>query len=76
MEYIIITLLVINLIVGIISIFKNINESYITERLGKYKAIGPVILGLKKPINDLSRGAKTPDVESLSYITALQVVAK
>ena len=35
MEYIIITLLVINLIIGIISIFKNINESYITERLGK-----------------------------------------
>ena len=53
------------------------NISYkITERLGKYKAIGPVILGLKKPINDLSRGAKTPDVESLSYITALQVIAK
>ena len=35
MEYIIIILLVINIILGIISLFKNINESNITERLGK-----------------------------------------
>ncbi len=35
MEYIIIGLLVVNLIIGIISIFKNINEANITERLGK-----------------------------------------
>ena len=35
MEYVIIILLVINLIIGVISIFKNINESNITERLGK-----------------------------------------
>ena len=35
MEYIIIGLLVIILIVGIISLTKNINESNITERLGK-----------------------------------------
>jgi len=35
MEYIIIILLIINLILGVISLFKNINESNITERLGK-----------------------------------------
>ena len=53
------------------------NISYkIVERLGKYKAIGPIILGLKKPVNDLSRGAKASDVENLSYITALQAIIK
>ena len=35
MEYIIIALLVINMILTIISIVKNVNESNITERLGK-----------------------------------------
>ncbi|MDO5393094.1 MAG: DNA recombination protein RmuC [Mycoplasmatota bacterium] len=35
MDYIIIILLIIILIIGVISLFKNINESNITERLGK-----------------------------------------
>ena len=35
MDYIIIGLLIVNLILIIISLFKNINESNITERLGK-----------------------------------------
>jgi len=35
MEYIIIILLIIILIISILSLFKNINESHITERLGK-----------------------------------------
>ncbi|MBO5120801.1 MAG: DNA recombination protein RmuC [Bacilli bacterium] len=35
MDYIIIILLVINLILGVVALFKNINESNITERLGK-----------------------------------------
>lgn len=35
MEYIIIMLLVILIIIGVISLMKNINESHITERLGK-----------------------------------------
>lgn len=35
MDYIIIILLIIILILGVISLFKNINESNITERLGK-----------------------------------------
>lgn len=52
------------------------NISYkITERLGKFHAIGPAILGLKKPVNDLSRGASAQDVLNLSYITALQVIS-
>lgn len=53
------------------------NISYkITERIGKFHAIGPVILGLKKPVNDLSRGAKAQDVLNLSYITAWQAMSK
>ena len=52
------------------------NISYkIAERLGKFHAIGPVILGLKKPVNDLSRGASAKDVLNLSYLTALQVIS-
>ena len=35
MIYVILVLLIINLILGVISLFKNINESNITERLGK-----------------------------------------
>ena len=34
MDYVIIGLLIIILILGVISLFKNINESNITERLG------------------------------------------
>lgn len=35
MDFIIIILLVVNLILGVVALFKNINESNITERLGK-----------------------------------------
>lgn len=35
MEYVIIILVVISIILNVISLFKNINESHITERLGK-----------------------------------------
>ena len=35
MEYVIIALLVISIIISIISLTKNINESNITERIGK-----------------------------------------
>jgi len=57
MEYIIIVLLVINLILGIISIFKNINEANITERLGKLelsinKEIGEFKTDLNRNMND------------------------
>jgi phosphate acetyltransferase len=35
-------------------------------------AIGPVLQGLKKPINDLSRGATVEDVINTVAITAIQ----
>ncbi len=56
MEYVIIILLVINIIIGIISIFKNINEANITERLGKLElSINKEIGEFKNDLNkDLS----------------------
>lgn len=61
-------------------VFPDINAGNIgykiAQRLGNYQAIGPVILGLKKPVNDLSRGASASDVKMLSYITALQAITQ
>lgn len=44
----------------------------IAERLGEYKAIGPIIQGLNKPINDLSRGCSIQDIVDLTTITIIQ----
>ena len=61
-------------------VFPNIdagNIGYkIAQRLGGYQAIGPVVLGLNKPVNDLSRGASCDDVIMLSLITATQSIKK
>ena len=35
-------------------------------------AIGPVLQGLRKPVNDLSRGALVDDIVSTITITAIQ----
>lgn len=48
----------------------------IAQRLGKFKAIGPIILGLKKPVNDLSRGATIDDIYNTALITCAQKFLK
>ena len=39
-------------------------------------AIGPVLQGLKKPVNDLSRGALVEDIVNTVAITAIQAQGK
>lgn len=45
----------------------------IAERLGNFEAVGPILQGLNKPVNDLSRGCNEEDVYKLALITAAQV---
>ncbi|MBU8905829.1 phosphate acetyltransferase [Desertibacillus haloalkaliphilus] len=46
----------------------------IAQRLGGYEAIGPILQGLNKPVNDLSRGCNEQDVYKLALITAMQSI--
>lgn len=59
-----------------VMIFPNLdagNIGYkITQRLGGYTAIGPVLQGLNKPANDLSRGCVPEDVTEMIAVTVLQ----
>jgi len=45
------------------------------ERFGGCDAIGPVLQGLAKPVNDLSRGCKADDVSRILAITSLQAAS-
>jgi phosphate acetyltransferase len=42
------------------------------QRSSNAVAIGPILQGLRKPVNDLSRGCTVPDVVNTVAITALQ----
>lgn len=44
----------------------------IAQRLGDFEALGPILQGLAKPINDLSRGCDEEDAYRLGIITAAQ----
>ena len=48
----------------------------IAQRLGNFEAIGPILQGLAKPINDLSRGCDEEDAYKLAIITAAQAVSE
>ena len=44
----------------------------LVQRLAKAEAYGPITQGIKKPINDLSRGCSTEDIVGVVAITAVQ----
>ncbi len=51
------------------------NISYkLIQRLGHAQAIGPILQGIAKPVNDLSRGCSVEDVYNLIAITACQAM--
>lgn len=57
-------------------IFPDLNAGNIgyklVQRFAGYGAIGPVVVGTKKPVNDLSRGSTINDVVNTVLITVLQ----
>ena len=41
--------------------------------LGKAKAYGPIMQGLNKPVNDLSRGCNVENIKGVIALTVLQI---
>ena len=61
-------------------IFPDLNAGNIgyklVQRFAGANAYGPLCQGLKKPVNDLSRGSNVEDIIGVIYITALQATSK
>lgn len=57
-------------------VFPDLNTGNITykavQRTADALAVGPILQGLNKPVNDLSRGATVPDIINTVAITAIQ----
>ena len=57
-------------------VFPDLNSANIaykiTNHLANYQSLGPILTGLNKPVNDLSRGCTVDDIIYISAIAAIQ----